>query len=94
MFVQAQDDPQDIAYEACYDTSGYEFNTDTGVIESYNYANDYYNSQTCEWFINPSGGIPDDQVGTVKSFLSLKPVVLGYSPHKYQMYTVWLLRGV
>ena len=60
--LQAQD-PQDIADTACASfTSIYEFNSDDGYIESPNYPNYYPNLESCKWYLNPSGGIPDGQV--------------------------------
>ena len=60
---QAQDDPQDIADEACaYDGARYEFNSESGIIESPNYPNDYDYYEYCQWYLNPTDGIPDGQV--------------------------------
>ena len=62
--LQAQDDPQDIADVACASsTSIYEFNSIDGFIESPNYPNNYEDNEDCQWYLNPSGGIPEGQVG-------------------------------
>ena len=61
--LQAQDDPQDIADIACASsTSIYEFNSIDGYIESPNYPNYYPDPEDCQWYLNPSGGIPEGQV--------------------------------
>ena len=61
--LQAQEDPQDIANFACgSSTSIYEFNSTDGLIESQNYPNDYPADGDCQWYLNPSGGIPEGQV--------------------------------
>ena len=62
-YFQAQDDPQEIADIACaYSGARYEFNNDTGIIESPNYPNNYDDYETCQWYINPTNGIPEGQV--------------------------------
>ena len=40
----------------------YEFNSNTGIIESPNYPNDYDINDYCQWYINPTNGIPGGQV--------------------------------
>ena len=61
---QAQEDPQDTADIACASsTSIYEFNSMDGVIESPNYPRNYPDNENCQWYLNPSGGIPEGQVG-------------------------------
>ena len=67
--LQAQDDPQDVADIACgSSTSIYEFTSIEGVIESQNYPNDYPEEGDCQWYLNPSGGIPDGQVSITFAF--------------------------
>ena len=76
--LQAQDDPQDIANIACASsTSIYEFNSIDGFIESPNYPNDYLDDEDCQWYLNPSGGIPDGQVSI--TFVFSHPLMLLYS---------------
>ena len=51
---------------ACASTSSiYEFNSVDGYIESPNYPNDYGNSEYCQWYLNPTGGIPNGQVSQI-----------------------------
>lgn len=66
-FQQAQDHPQDVAEIACADiSSSYEFNTNEGYIESLGYPNDeYVDEEECEWYINPTDGIPEGQVSII-----------------------------
>ena len=67
MISQAQLDPQEIADIACASsTSIYEFNEDTGIIETPNFPDDYNYDEYCQWYINPSNGIPDGQVKLVQ----------------------------
>ena len=40
----------------------YEFNTNTGIIESPGYPHSYGDHESCQWYINPEGGIPEGQV--------------------------------
>ena len=65
-YFEAQDDDQDIAGIACASsTSSYEFNSDDGYIETKNYPGLYPNNEDCQWFINPTNGIPDGQVSCI-----------------------------
>ena len=70
-YLKAQDDPQDIAEIACADTTSiYEFTSSTGYIESLGYPNEYNDSENCQWYLNPSEGIPAGQVRCHFSFIT------------------------
>ena len=68
-YFEAQDDPQDIAAMACASFSSiYEFNSDDGYIESVNYPGRYPSREDCQWYINPTNGIPDGQVSATATY--------------------------
>ncbi len=60
---QAQD-AQDAASTACASsTSIFEYTATSGYVESLGYPDTYYlSNEYCQWYINPTGGIPQGQV--------------------------------
>ncbi len=71
--LQAQDNGQEIAALACEsEDSVYEFTGPTGIIQTPNFPDDYFDYENCEWLIVPDF-IGPDQVSnrTLKSLLLL-----------------------